>query len=235
MKSLRTLVAVSLALSAFSAFGAADASFGRQWMDHYYQNPQPDDLVAAVYSLNQDGYFETASQRDTAIGFFSTVFRQNPAAADGWLRASTRILPDQARRVLAAAAWFAGNPAAARQLRELSADDGAMEQTEISRLAVNGSPTAVGDIAVASEPTMNLQWGAFLASGDQRYISNVFLALGSNQPGLASSARYALAQNAAAYPRVLEICRAELERQPASVRSEFEAALNEAVTRKPGA
>jgi hypothetical protein len=81
---------------------------------------------------------------------------------------------------------------------------------------------------------MNFQWGAFLASGDERCIVNVLTALGSDEPGLATSARFALAQNAAAHPRVLDICRAQLDKQPESVRAELKAALNHA-SGKPGA
>ena len=77
---------------------------------------------------------------------------------------------------------------------------------------------------------LNLQWGAFLASGDERHIVNVLAALGSGEPGLASSARFTLAQNAAAHPRVLDICRSQLDKQPAAVRAELKAALNSAGT-----
>ena len=232
MKALRSVLALGLSLAAFSSL-RADDSFGRNWMDHYSQNPRPDDLVTAMVSLNNSGYFDSAAQRDATIGFVSTVFQQNPQMVDHWLRAGDRVLPEQSRRILAAAAWFAGNPAAARQLQELSA--GTSERTEIDQMIATGSRSTVADMPVRSEIAMNLQWGAFQASGDQRYIKNVFMALGSSQAGLATSARYALAQKAATDPRVLQICQKELQSEPASVAAEFQATLDEVSSHRPGA
>ena len=48
---------------------------------------------------------------------------------------------------------------------------------------------------------MNLQWGAFLASGEERHIVRVLDALGTGERSLDSAARLALAQNAANHPR----------------------------------
>jgi hypothetical protein len=79
-------------------------------------------------------------------------------------------------------------------------------------------PASVNQTPVVSAAAMNLRWGAFLASGDERHIVSVLEALGSNEPGLATSARYALAQDAASHPRVLEICREQLDRQPQAIR-----------------
>jgi len=232
MKAPRIILALGVSLAAFSALHA-DNSFGRQWMDNYSQNPRPDDLVTAVVSLNNEGYFDTAAQRDAAIGFLSTVFQQNPQAVDHWLSAGARVLPEQSQRILAAAAWFAGNPAAQRPLENLS--EGTSEHVAVEQMLASGSSSTVVEIPVHSVAAMNMQWGAFLASGDQRYIQNVFLALGSDQPGLATTARYALAQRAAVDPRVMAICQQELASEPTSVAAEFRATLNQVSGQRPGA
>jgi len=232
MKTLRILFAASVSLAAFSAL-QADNSFGRQWMDTYYQNPRPDDLLAAVNSLNDSGYFDSAAQRNTAVGFISMVFQQNPQNVDQWLRDGDKQLSDQPRRILAAAAWLAGSPGAARQLRALSF--GTSSRYDVAQMVASGSQPVVGDIPVHSEAAMNLQWGAFLVTGEPLYISNVFAALGSDQPGLATSARYALAEEAATNPRVMEICQHELQRQPTAVAAEFRATLDQVSAQRPGA
>jgi len=119
-------------------------------------------------------------------------------------------------------------------LRELSNHVDGELRGEVYHLLAQ-KPVPVSKTPVVSEAAMNLQWGAFLASDENRYILNVFAALGSNEPGLATSARFELAQKAAAYPRVLEICREQLDHQPQPIRSEIEAAMNEATARKTGA
>ena len=86
-------------------------------------------------------------------------------------------------------------------------------------------------IPVLSPSSMNLHWGAFLASGKDRHIVSILEAMGSDRPGLHVAARTALAQNAATHPRVLQICQAELAKQPEEVRSELRAALNGVVAK----
>jgi hypothetical protein len=237
MKTLRfLLVAGAAALATIPALRAdetvgASANRGQQWLSRYYQNPRPDDFLSAVHSLSQSGYFESAGQPATAIGFFSSVFAQNPQQVNSWL-ARTSGLPEEHRRILAAAAWKAGHPAGARQLRELSANVDDSLRAELNRL-LDAGPTAVVQSPVLSESSLNLQWGAFLASGDERHILNVLGALGSGEPGLTASARYALAQNAISHPRVLEVCQSQLSRQPEAIRAEIRAALNEVPGAKP--
>jgi hypothetical protein len=233
MKLLRVILVASatfVSLSGLRADDVSDVNYrGQQWLVRYYENQRPDDLLPAVYSLSSSGYFESAGQPATAIGFFSTVFAQNPQNVTRWL-AETKGLPQAHRRILAAAAWQAGHPAGARLMRELGG-----EQNDDVRALLSSGPKPVVESPVRSASSMNLQWGAFLASGDERHIVNVLVALGSNAPGLATSARYTLAQNAAAHPRVLDICRAQLDRQPEAIRAEIRAALNASGATKPGA
>jgi hypothetical protein len=236
MKSLRFLLAVSVSLAAFSALRASD-NFGRQWMEHYYEQPRPDEFVRAVYSLSRAGYFDGDTAPDTAIGFFAVVFKQNPQRVERWLRTSAPLLTDRPQRILAMAAWLAGSPYGAERVRALSAYNDREERAAMLQMIARGSPPAIKDWPVTSEGAMNLQWGAFLASGNERYVTNVLAALGSNEPGLASSARFALAQRAVEYPWVLEICREQMDRQPAAVRPALEAALNQATAtaaKRPG-
>jgi hypothetical protein len=226
-----TLVALSRAQALENAPTSAQASW--QWVANYYQNPRPDDLLQAVHSLSRSGYFESLGQPAIAIGFFTTVFAQNPQRVNQWLSQSAS-LPEAHRRILAAAAWKSGSFTGARMMRDMAEFEDASLRQEVRELLLTGS-APVGSTPVLSMSSMNLQWGAFLANGDERHIVNVLAALGSGQPGLATSARFALAQNAVAHPRVLEICRAQLDKQPESVRSELRAALNAAAARKPGA
>jgi len=231
MKSLRIAIGASVLLAAFPVLGAD--GFGRQWMENYYQHAAPDSLVQAVGSLNYDGFFADPAQQDVAIGFFGTVFQQNPKQVDGWLR-SARFLPMSTRRTLAIAAWVAGDPLGARQVRELFGTFKYPVRAEVDRLLAIG-PGSVYQTRVVSAGSMNLRWGAFLASGDERNVVSILEALGSNEPGLATSARFALAQEAASHPRVLEICTEQLGRQPQAVRAELRAVVDDATAQKPKA
>jgi hypothetical protein len=231
MKTFRNAFAACALLAAFPVL-AADG-FGRQWIENYYQHPAPDALVQAVCSLNNDGYFEEPAQLDAAIGFFSTVFEQNPKQVDHWLR-ETRFLPLPTRRTLAIAAWVAGDPTGARRVRASFDAFNYPVRAEVDRLLAAG-PQSLYQTPVVSAASMNLRWGAFLASGDERHIVSVLEALGSNEPGLATSVGFALAQDAASHPRVLEICREQLDRQPQAIRAELRAVVDDATAQKPRA
>lgn len=231
MKPIHVAFTACLSLAAFPVFGGVN--FGRQWMENYYQHPAPDAFVQAVGSLNSDGFFQEPDQQATAFGFFSTVFQQNPKRVDAWLR-STRFLPLPTRRTLAIAAWLAGAPDGARHVSELFGTFNYPVRAEVDRLLAAGA-MSVNRTPVDSAAAMNLQWGAFLASGDEQHIVSVLAALGSNEPGLATSARFALAQDAASHPRVLEICREQLDRQPQAIQIELRAVVDDATTSKPKA
>jgi hypothetical protein len=237
MKIARLFLAASASLVALSTLSAmeSDSHFGQRFIHNYYKNPQPQDLIAAINNLDQNGFLDTAANREQAMGFLSVVFQNNPAEVTGWLETSSRVLQDRAQRLMAAAAWFAGYPQGTAQVHRLAsrASDAVQQQTE--GVIAHSRPTPVAAMTVSSEPTLNLQLGAFLASGDRQYVDNIFTAVASEEPGLSSSAKFALAQSAAADPQFMEVCQTELARQPASVRQSFEAALNETNARKPGA
>lgn len=222
MQLAKSLLVTGLVL--VSSLAARADSSAQKWLENYYQNPQPAKVVSNVYALSDEGYFTTAGQPAIAIGFFAKVFAQNPAKIDQWF-AEFRDLPISDRRLLAAALWQSGNEKAAKYVREVSADSSIRK--EITQLTSSPAP-ALAQTPVQSPSSMNLQWGAFLASGDQQHISNILTALGRGERNLNDAARYALAEHAAAHPRVLTIVRNELGRQPAEVRTLLQAAIQDA-------
>jgi hypothetical protein len=214
--------ALLISLSSGLAF-AAPARDSSQWLQHYYENPQPDQVVPAVFALSRSGYFESAGQPATAIGFLSGLFARNPDRVSGWMTAF-RGLPDAHQRIVASALWYSGLPGGADQVRALARNSNPALRDEIDQMLAQTNPS-LRDTPVRSESSLNLQWGAFLATGEPQHIVNVLTALGSSEPGLSAAARLALAEKAAGHHRVYEICQAQLSRQPAHVRDQMQAAL----------
>ena len=225
MKTLKSLFVVGLALT--SSLAARADSTAQVWLETYYVNPRPAELAANVGALSREGYFAKPGNTAVGIGFLSTVFAQHPDRVEKWLH-EMRGLPARDRRLVAAALWQAGHPLGSELLRDVDRNSSVRE--EVLRVA-NTPAQLVADTPVRSPSSMNLQWGAFLASGDERHIVRVLDAIGTGERSLDSAARLALAQNAATHPRVLEICRAQLQRQPEEVRGVLRAALRDAESR----
>ncbi|MDP3071359.1 MAG: hypothetical protein Q8N18_13800 [Opitutaceae bacterium] len=230
MKTLRTLLAAGALLAAYSpVFGSVEApaqSRAEGWLTRYYENPRPDDLLVSVHRLSADGFFERAGHTAMAIGFFAEVFAQHPHRVGPWL-GQTATLPAAHRRILAAAAWQAGHPRGLALMREFNSTDEASSRMQVNELLRRG-PAPVAGTPVVSESSLRLQWGAFLATGRDEHVVAMLQALGKNERDLTLAVRYAIAENAVSHRRVLEICRAQLDKQPESVRSELRAALKEA-------
>lgn len=227
MKTLPSLLVASCLLASSAALRAEVSA--QAWLETYYLNPQPATVPQAIDDLSRSGYFDRRENVAVAIGFFGTLFARHPDHLDGWLQQTSRV-PASHQRLLAAAVWQAGHPLAAEMLRKLGRNSPV--RTEIERLASLPAQN-LAETPVRSPSSMRLQWGAFLASGDERHIVSILDAFGLNEPALTSATRMALAQNAAAHPRVMEICRAQLDRQPEEIRSELRAALGHAVAAPP--
>ena len=225
MKTYRSLaLGLSLALVLSARILAQTTQVWENWVENYYLNPEADKIVPAVYALSQGGYFEQAGQPATAIGFLGAVFARNPDKLDGWMQAF-RDLPATHRRLVAAALWYSGSPEGAGQLRELARDSDAAVRAEIESLASGWEQPSLAATPVLSRSSLDLQWGAFLGSGDPRHVRNILAALGSEERKVGAAVRLALAQKAQAHPRVYEICQTEIARQPDGVREELSTAL----------
>lgn len=206
----------------------SDAEYNTlKWVNEYYKNPQPDVLVKRVYVMSRMGYFEQEGQAAQAVGFFATIFAQNPSKVNAWF-AEFRALPSSHQRLLAAAAWKAGLPGGENRVKNAPRASEAAVADLLSQ-----KPVALGDTAVLSVASMNFEWGAFLASGNERHVINILAAVGSQTPDLTTSARISLAMRAAQDSRVMEICRTQLNNQPAAVQDFLRAALKDSKSGKP--
>lgn len=224
MKNSKALLCgLGLALGLCVSAVAKPAQDWANWVENYYLNAETEKVVPAVYALSRDGYFEQAGQPAMAIGFLGAVFAQNPDKVEGWVR-DFRDLPAAHQRIVAAALWYSGLPQGADHLRALARQSNPQIRAEVEGLVAWAQPS-LRDTEVQSASSLNLQWGAFLGSGDSQHVVNVLAALGSPERSLNTAARTALAQKALAHPRVYEICQAEISRQPAGVREELSTAL----------
>lgn len=219
---------LALLLSFASAVSAvASSSTAEQWLNNYYKQPAPERFTSAILELSRNGYFDEAGHVPLAIGFIATVFAQNPDQVQSWLGVN-RVLPVSHQRILVAALWYSGNPKGADYLRSYARDCEPSLRASIDTL-INSS-SSLKNAGVQSISSLNLQWGAFLASGETAPVQSILAALGT--ANLDQDVRWSLAQNAVQHERVLAICRDELSRQPNAVRETLRAVILDAESKR---
>ena len=227
MKIRTRLLFAGFALAAAASLRAELSA--RAWVETYYLDPKPAELPAVLPRLSAEGFFDRQENIAVGIGFLASLFAQDPGLFDRCVPALSR-LPAAHQRLVVSALWQSGHPRGPELLRTFARTSPV--RFEVERLSdLPSQPLA--ETAVRSASSLRLQWGAFLATGDERHVVSILDGFGLQEPALTVATRAALARHAAAHPRVLEICRAQLERQPDEIRSELRAALSAAAVATP--
>ena len=201
---------------------AAPVSAAEAWLNHYYENPQPERFVTSIYELSRGGYFEQPGHIALAIGFIGSLFAQNPERIDEWVM-QCRGLPRAHQRLMASALWYSGSHKGVEYLRAYVRVVDQEMRADIEQLL--GTKPDLLECEVRSASSMNLQWGAFLATGEAGHITKLLAALGSAEPGLSAAVRLSLAEKAMVHERVYQICQDEVARETGAGRDQVRTAL----------
>jgi hypothetical protein len=141
---------------------------------NYYKNPRPERLVGFLdrYAKNTDW-----SAFPPIVGFFAVIFREHP----DWIE---RLMPAHfdasSAEAVDAALLLSGSSALRQRLRSHLDQPGsdARLKNELANL-----PPRITDIRIARPTHLDILWGAFFASGDERYVRMIidFLAQTANR------------------------------------------------------
>lgn len=131
---------------------------------YYYRDPRPERLVGYLerYARNTDWI-----AFPPVVGLFAVVFREHPDWTD-------RLMPShfdaRSADTVDAALQLSGNSALKQALRSRinQAGHDARLQNELANL-----PSQIIDIRVARPTHLDILWGAFFASGDERYVQRI--------------------------------------------------------------
>jgi hypothetical protein len=136
---------------------------------YYYKDPRPERLVGFLerYGRNASSSASPWSAFPPAVGFFAVVFREHPE----WIE---RLIPSHfdARSAVAidAALQLSGNSAVRQALQPRFAASG----SDTTLKGELGSlPSQIMDIQIARPTHLDIFWGAFFSSGDERYVRRI--------------------------------------------------------------
>lgn len=213
----RRLALVFALAVAFSAHGQADPQLcARDWLNTYASQPDPDLLIPAVFELSRTEYFNMPNRVLIGLGFFSSLFRQNPDYIDTWLRYS-RMLPEQERRLMISALWMSGHPKGEEYLH-LYAEQvvGPDTAAKLKKVLARGT-FSLDRPGASSLSALYVRWGEYLATGDDALLYEVLEGLG-NQSDAPASDRWWLACTAAENAEALSVCEQASSSAPAVLR-----------------
>ncbi len=196
------------------------ASGEKDWLEHYYENPDPERFVEQMKDWAGDGTLDNDHAKPALIAFASQVIRQNRERLKEWYEALSGLDPKQ-MQVLHTAMLFSRTEEADTILRDAfgSAYD---EQKRETRKIL--------EMPLDKQGTMDMLWGFYYATGSETAIRRIVIAFrfrdAPDKPEdvdvpdgyvplykhLPHFAHEALLANAERHPRLVEILRTMLEK-----------------------
>jgi hypothetical protein len=216
--------AIAFSQATSGAGFAAPDDFDR-FVTHYYQHPEPDRVVPSLHYLARDLGVpsDESSARAGLFAFYAAILKQDsspnlasvPGLAD---------LQDESPEFLWQVLWFAGTPASRALLESVAPPrtSARWERWDQQRQVPSRDPLA---LPPQDTGALEIFWGSFFATGDPRYVERVISVLAlagvehdAGKIRIGASAEASLLTNARQHPKVLEICKAQLPKQPRAVR-----------------
>ncbi len=203
------------------------------WMTYYYLHPSPEEAPLAIQSMHQIGYLKRENAGAPIASYFSLIFRSCPAAIEPSFKSFAEFLPEE-QKLLLRSLWLAKTGEAKVQLGKLVKTQVAKGNHENEDLLKYEAPE-IETISVDSPDVLDMLWGAFLATGDEKYVIRVISVLPySAIKGdiarllVGGAAKWSLESNAIQHKRVLDICSSQLEKQPGEVQAILSQVITEA-------
>lgn len=195
-----------------------------QWMTYYYLHPQPDLLAPAVLYADQTitpDHTSLLQQGQAPLtAFVSRVFAQNPDKIPGYI-AQLGSLSSKGKKIVWSALWWSNTVQGKEQLSKMLLTLPQKDQDVVmAQMAQPAEP--IERMEIRSPEVLDELWGAFSATGDDKYVTRLMTALpwvynsdgDYNKLTIGGAAKWSLASNAQQHPRVMTVCMKARETQP---------------------
>lgn len=208
----------------------------QRWLTYYYLNPQPNLTAEAILAMSKQGYFDKPTAQVALAAFFSQVFAQNPNSIQSWfLRLDD--LSERHKRTLWMALLYSATPQGKQQLKIEAEKAISTAKDEILKL-LRTEPPSIAKLEITSPSVLDMLWGSFLATGDELYVTRIISTLAwvndkddTRKLLIGGAARWSLTSNCIQHKRVLEICKAQMAKQPPEVCLVLREIIKEAETK----
>lgn len=217
MKSTRTLPFSGLILAIpcllFSVMsGYADES-KKDYLEFYYENPQPDEFVEQMKDWAADGTLENIHARPALIAFISQVVRANRDKVKTWFDGLAGLTPEQ-RQIFFTGLLYSRTKEADEVMTETFGEKYEQQKVETQKIL---------EMPLDKKTTLDMLWGFFYATGSESAIRRIvtcfrFVKAPENPDGVDVPKGYvplykelpefafgSLLSNAERHPRIVEI------------------------------
>ena len=208
-----------------------------EWMTYYYLHQTPETTTLAIQSMQQLGYLKKESAGAPLVSFFSLIFRSSPTAIESSLKSFANFSPEE-QQILLRSLWLANTKQAKIQLEKhitIQVNNGIHDNADL----LKSDPQEIDKLPINSPDILDMLWGAFMATGDEKYVVQVISVLPySTIKGdvarllVGGSARWSLTSNAIQHKRVLDICISQLDKQPKEVKAILSEVITEATKKR---
>lgn len=161
---MKLLTFTFIALFAIHTTFAVAEDAATDWMTYYYKNPTPDKFVEKVRMMAKDESLTNPGAQPPILAFLSQLMASNPKKISEWLDALAD-LDDQQRSLLLAAVWYSGTEEARAYL----------ESCKLEKYLKEKAPKIL-EMEVNSPPVLDMLWGCFMATGDEKPIRRIVTA-----------------------------------------------------------
>ncbi|MFN8656955.1 MAG: hypothetical protein U0105_11500 [Candidatus Obscuribacterales bacterium] len=190
-----------------------------QWLTYYYLHPQPDLVVPATLLAEKKGYLSSETG-GPYMAFLSRIFAQNPTMVGDWLKQLDSI-PARDKPMLWTAIYWSHTKESAAVLDQIAKSLPPKSQESLVE-QIAKPPEPIEKVTISSPAVLDMLWGAFFATGDEKYVKRLISVLPWEAQNkdlikmqVGASARWSLTSNAEQHAKVLEICQQVRETDPA--------------------
>ncbi len=189
----------------------------------YYLEPRPESIPEVIAALSRRGYLSNEKSVVATMAFLSRIFRKENQQVEAW-RSSFPPLSILEKRTIWLALWYADTPETDAIIRNEFQRENSSNRKMLQKL-MNQKPKAFEEMELDSTARVDMLWGAFLATGQEKFVIRVIEALPFTKVRgdsalmlVGGAARWSLISKASQHQRVMDICLEQMKRQPKEVK-----------------
>ncbi len=187
-------------------------------MFSYYLEPQPQHIEWMLLVVSQDKLLENRDAVPPIQGFLAEVFIAEPDQVKHWAEMIAQ-LPAFDQLHLWLPVWLSSNPEGRAVMKEQLETRSEFFKSLMPLL--EQEPPAPQDLPITSSAVLDFFWGAYFASGDDRYLFRISIVLAwdpeelaamqdTRRQNLRAAAAWSLRSNARDHASVLAWCEQEI-------------------------